>query len=276
MPSDPSRQLALPLPPAGARAARPAEDRRETHRERGELLALAAELAGKLADHLDERVRLTLTENTSTMVSFRRGRGMVALRVHRMFAEAPPNVVRALAEYASRGRGASGRVIDDYVRENEHHVRDARANRQARGLEPRGRYHDLKAIYDQLNDAWFGGAVDARIGWGREAPRRRRRSIKMGTYFHDARVIRVHPGLDRAEVPDYFVRFIVFHEMLHQAVPPETVGGKRVSHTPEFRRRERAYPDFGRALAWERRNLSLLLARPPRRAASFDLDDPLA
>jgi hypothetical protein len=33
-----------------------------------------------------------------------------------------------------------------------------------------------------------------------------------------------------------------------------------VFHTAEFRRRERAYPDFLRAIAWEKANLDKLLA----------------
>lgn len=282
MRSPSARQLTLVLDagqrpelPEPAREADALLDRGPALAERELLLGRAAELASRLSDLLDERVRLTLTDNSSTMVSFRRARGLVAFRVHRMFAEAPAEVVRALAEYASRGRGRSGSVIDRYVRENEERVKHARVARQARGLTPDGNYHQLDELYAQLNREQFGGKVVARIGWGREPPQRRRRSIKMGTYFHDAAVIRIHPGLDRAEVPAFFVRFIVFHEMLHQAVPPVTRGGRRISHTAEFRKRERAYPEYALALAWERKHLGLLLGKP-QRARSFDPDDPLA
>jgi hypothetical protein len=40
------------------------------------------------------------------------------------------------------------------------------------------------------------------------------------------------------------------------------VNGRRVVHGLDFRRRERAYPDYARAKAWEDRNLSLLLSSP--------------
>src|SRR5690606_16937012 len=141
---------------------------------------------------------------------------------------------------------------------------------------PFGRVHDLQAIYDSLNARYFQGRIDAAIGWGREAPNRRRRSIKMGTYFHEARVIRIHPALDREEVPTFFVRFVIFHEMLHQAVPPKMVGGRRISHSAEFRALEQAYPDYERAIAWERENLLLLLGARPRGRRVFDPDDLLA
>ena len=53
---------------------------------------------------------------------------------------------------------------------------------------------------------------------------------------------------------------VVFHEMLHQAVPAVERDGRRVVHGREFRARERAYPDFERARLWEERHLNLLLA----------------
>jgi len=58
------------------------------------------------------------------------------------------------------------------------------------------------------------------------------------------------------------VAAVVFHEMLHQAVPARDGNGRRVVHGREFRARERAYPDHARALAWERRNIGLLLSSP--------------
>jgi hypothetical protein len=50
--------------------------------------------------------------------------------------------------------------------------------------------------------------------------------------------------------------------MLHQAVPAREVNGRRIVHGAEFRRRERAHPDFARALAWERSHIRLLLSSP--------------
>jgi predicted metallopeptidase len=55
---------------------------------------------------------------------------------------------------------------------------------------------------------------------------------------------------------------VVFHEMLHQVVPVREVGGRRVVHGAEFRRRERAWRGYARARAWEARHLSLLLSSP--------------
>ena len=66
--------------------------------------------------------------------------------------------------------------------------------------------------------------------------------MKTGVYVQDARIIRIHPTLDRVEVPEFYVAAVVFHEMLHQAVPAREVNGRRIVHGAEFRRRERAVP----------------------------------
>ena len=227
-------------------------------------VSAAHRLANSLSDLLAEPVRLTVHDNRSTMVSFRRGEGEIAYRVHHMFLGAPDDVVGALAAWAGRGRGApgrrreAGRSIDAFVKTHRARIAVPTGDR----LEPRGRAHDLQAIYDRLNAAHFGGAIEARIGWGAARAGARRRTVKTGVYVQDARIIRIHPTLDRLEVPEFYVATVVFHEMLHQAVPAREVNGRRVVHGADFRRRERAYPDYARAKTWEARNLRLLLSSP--------------
>lgn len=218
-------------------------------------------------------MHLVVTDNTSTMVSYRWEESQLRLRIHHMFVDAPQEVVKALAGYV-QGCAISGRAINSFVQRNVAQIRETRRRRHERSLQPLGVWHDLGAYFDEVNGRFFEGRIVATIGWGREAPGRKRRSIRMGVYLHESKVIRIHPALDRREVPPYFVRFVVFHEMLHQAIPPRVEGGRRIAHSEEFRRAERAYPDYERAMQWERANIQLLLQASPR--PSFDFDDPLA
>jgi hypothetical protein len=224
----------------------------------------ARQLADALSDLLSERVRLTVHDNRSTMVSFRRDPGVIHYRVHHMFLEAPHEVVTALAAFAGPRRGAAARRreagcrIDAFVKGNRQRIAMPRADR----LLAQGRVHDLQGIFDRINAEHFEGKIEARIGWGAVRPGRRRRTVKTGVYVQDARIIRIHPTLDRPQVPEFYVAAVVFHEMLHQAVPAREVNGRRVVHGADFRRRERAYPDHARARAWEDRNLALLLSSP--------------
>lgn len=261
----PGRSEGLPEPGAGPLSL---------HRDRPAGREAAEGLAETLAFLVGRRVHLTLTDNASTMVSFRKEAGLLRIRIHHMFLDAAPEVVASLARY-TEGCSLAGREIRDFVRSNEARLRSTREARQGSQLVSLGNFHDLQAAFDDLNRTLFGGRVQARIGWGRNAPQRRRRSIRLGVYLHESRVIRIHPALDREEVPAFFVRFVVFHEMLHQVVPVRTVGGRRQAHSKEFRALEKAYPDYERAIAWEKENIGLLLRSPSRRYV-FDWDDPLA
>src|SRR5207247_212999 len=122
-------------------------------------------------------------------------------------------------------------------------------------LRTAGQTHDLAAIFARLNETRFDGQLDARITWGPVAAKRARRSIKMGSFAVEDRIIRIHPVLDQADVPDFFISWIVFHEMLHGRHDIVRKGRRRIFHTPEFLADERAYPDFERASAWEEANL---------------------
>jgi hypothetical protein len=131
-------------------------------------------------------------------------------------------------------------------------------------IEMRGEVHDLEEIYDDLNRRYFAGRIDARITWSQRqqpgAKKRRRNSIKMGSYSVEDRLIRIHASLDRPFVPRLFVEWIVYHEMLHQKHDIPVVGGRRQFHTPEFLAEEATYEHFDRMTRWERENLDKILS----------------
>ncbi len=221
---------------------------------------VAARLSSAIAQHLGgaTRIDVQFNDNRSTMVSFRRSHGMIRLRLHAMFRDAPSEVVSAIAEYAGRGRREASATLDAYIASK--HSQILKRRQPATRLRTRGRYFDLSALFDAVNQEHFQGGIRARIGWSKgRLPKRRRRSIRLGVYDHRAREIRIHPALDRHDVPGYFVEFIVFHEMLHQLFPSERSDGRNVHHPKAYRDRERAFPRYLEARAWEKANLHLLL-----------------
>lgn len=227
-----------------------------------ELAARAQALADGLERRLGERVRLIVTDNRTSLVSVRPEKDVWVYRVHHLFLGAPEELVDALAWFAQhRRKKTTAARIDGWIDQHAHLIRSDPAAGPRAPAPPKGAHHDLQAIFDRLNDEYFGGRIAARIGWG---PRRRRRrgrrqSIKMGTYVHDARLIRIHPALDRAEVPEFYVAWVVYHEMLHQVVPPVRKGRRNDYHPPEFRRLEALYAEVEEAQRWEESNWQTLL-----------------
>lgn len=222
----------------------------------------SAQLEAALQPLLPVPVRVTLTDNRRTMISLSRRSHAMHVRLHHMFAEADHATVRALGLYLCDADRNAASQIGRYI--NQHRARIRRRAVPAAALSTGGLHHDLARIYAEINARYFAGAVDAQISWSRDnrgKKSRSARSIKLGSYVARDRLIRVHPALDAAFVPRFFVEYIVYHEMLHHVVPARRAGRRRSLHGPEFRARERAFARFDDALHWERENLERLLAR---------------
>jgi len=206
-------------------------------------------------------VILSVTDNVRQMVSHTLTSGILQIRLHHMFLDAPPLVQEALVRYVIAGERSASQLVGRYIEDNGFRIRASRP--VSRPLVTQGSTHDLYVIFHAVNDKYFGGGVDALITWGRsgrpQSVRVPRRSIKLGSYSATERLIRVHPALDRSWVPRYFVSYIVYHEMLHHVIPSSQGSGRRMLHPPVFLARERLFRDFDRSLTWERAHISRLL-----------------
>lgn len=249
----PERGIEIPEPPV-----REAEDTEAWARQTD---ALRRELERRSG----MRVALVVTNNTSTIMSVKHTeRGSVArVRVHKMFVGAPEAVVAALASWITLRKNArAAEILNGYIREQKHQIQK-RAPRRER-LTTQGARFDLRALFEEVNAAHFDGKVTARITWGRNPPPTRRRSITFGSYSQQEHLIRISPVLDLAFVPAYFIRFVVFHEMLHAHLGiDESPNGRRRVHTREFRRIEQAHPDYARVMAFQEKNLRRFLRAIP-------------
>src|SRR5580658_5786964 len=171
-------------------------------------------LERKLRGAFPGPVILSITDNRHSIITHRVQRGTLHARVHHMFLDAPPAVVDALVRYVTRGDRDASATLGNYIDENG--VRLARRKRNA-PLVSKGRHHDLLALFNDVNDRYFEGAINALVTWGKRPTvgKGQRKTIKLGSYSGVDRLIRVHPGLDQNWVPRYFVAYIVYHEMLH-------------------------------------------------------------
>jgi hypothetical protein len=242
---DPPASVSPPQVPLVPHRARPSARESQS--------ASRAVLCAMLEQQTGWRVLLTITDNTSTLMSFKYDRRFGALRVrlHHMFLSTSPEIARALAAWIRSPRSKkAAALLNQFIRENTHQVR--RIPPRPVSAVTKGRYLDLQVVFDVLNREHFANRVTATITWGRTPTTNRRRSIRFGGFFPNESVIRIHPLLDQKYVPAYFVRYIVFHEMLHAEQGIDHSGAERRRiHTAEFNRRERAYPDHARVVAWQ-------------------------
>jgi len=225
---------------------------------------LTAELKSPVEVHFS-RARKTPVILTSS------GRGSL-VRMNAFFSEAPPDVRQALAAWLRSGRRAkrASRTLDAWIEERLALL--LRDEPRAVSLRQVGEAHDLARLSEGLLETEFEGEFDERtwprITWGRSGRSRSRHTLRLGSYDYLSRVVRIHTVLDQPAVPSWFVRYVLFHELLHAALPcHEPAAGRRVFHGPDFKRRESAYADTARARVWEREHLGALIhsARTKRR-----------
>lgn len=219
-------------------------------------------IASRLTRVIGAEVDVALTRNRRTMISSKRSETHLQVRLHRMFAEADAPTLDALGLYVKTGDAEASARLGEFIEEKRDLV--AAEPAPSRPTQVLGDIHDLGAIARELEADFFAGQlVGVSITWGKRGPAgRAKRSVRLGTYVQDERLVRIHPVLDQLWVPRFFVRYVVFHELLHHVEPAVEHKGRVNFHTPRFREREAAYPDYARAIAWERAHIARLLGAP--------------
>jgi len=109
---------------------------------------------------------------------------------------------------------------------------------------PAGKYFDLAPLFEQLNQRYFDGALpQPHLGWSARVWR-----TQLGCFDPALGQIVLNRQLDRRGVPEYVVEYVLYHEMLHQKHPIRFARFRRESHSPEFRREEKRFADYHRAI----------------------------
>ena len=218
---------------------------------------LATELRRSLERRTGKAISLTITDNHVSLVYVSPGaQGLVKVRLHHMFLDAPGDVLGALGQYIRRPTPECHRQINAYIRAKFHRIGGRPRQRAPINLSHRGFHFDLDKIYKRLNERYFDGRLRVAITWGKSNARNRRYSIDFGSYDAPRRIIRVNPALDRPSVPRFFIDYIVYHEMLHAAIGiREASNGRRALHSPRFREEERQFRFYRSAVRWETANL---------------------
>ena len=216
-----------------------------------------------LSEELGRRVRVRFGRARRNVLVAKDLGSELEVRMNALFAEAPRDVRQATASWLRSGKRArrACEQLDAFVESLS--ARLAATPRKPPAERPSGAVYDLREMADELLATEFLRVVfplggPPAVTWGRRG--RARRQIQLGSFDPETNTVRMHPVLDQEAVPRFFVRYVLFHEFLHAALPtPRPERGRAVHHGPAFRRRERAYPEYERALAWQEANLRRLL-----------------
>lgn len=202
---------------------------------------------GRLTPHESVQVRYDLGRGRIVAIEPDPDTGARILRAQSVFRSAPNAIAEAIVRlYLTRlPRGERHRLAHDI---QEWHADHAPPPPLDEASWTPGHFHPLRPLYEDINDAWFEGALDLEVGF---SPRRTKRLMGRHERRAPKNLILLNPLLDHPEVARWYVAFVVFHECLHEAVPPRRDGTKLMLHPPEFRRIERAHPDWPQVRAYE-------------------------
>lgn len=120
-------------------------------------------------------------------------------------------------------------------------VEEIRRERGVKRMAPaKGRFYDLDALFDEVNEWWFGGGIPRpAIGWTLQPSNR-----ILGHFDPVHYAIVISSFLDTKEAGRELVRYVMFHEMLHIKYPITYTERRRIIHSAMFSEEESRYPGF--------------------------------
>lgn len=216
-------------------------------------------LKRSLENLLKKEVDLIIKDNRTTFLSARQiQNGKLRINLHKAFLKAPYHILLSLREYLIDNRSSKEgiRDIKNYM-EIYFQNNDYSSHLNIHKINPQGKTYNLKDMFDEINKKYFHDSLDKlNITWFKNKKRRKGKSITFGSYDHGLKLIKVNQMLDEVAFPIYFVRFVVFHEILHYIYPVLIdENGRRKVHYKEFKKAEAGYEDFDRAMLFEKQFL---------------------
>jgi len=215
----------------------------------------------ELSLNLKKKVKIIVTRNRSHLITVRKnGNHAVLLRVQEIFVQAPQEIWDAIGKFMLSPSTESRRLIREFIAKHKAVVNLRQFDKRLE-YKLRGEYYHLDVIFKAINKEYFNDEVNCRITWGKSYKKKRKRSISFGNYESFSNLIKVNPALDQPQVPDYFISYIVFHEMLHARFEntQSLHHGRRLHHNAEFYRLEKSFKDYSKAIEWEKRNIRLFI-----------------
>jgi hypothetical protein len=156
-----------------------------------------------------------------------------AILLGKLYRRKPPkDLLHAYREFSYAGSTRS-RMLE---------LRQKRARRTEH--RPAGTHHDLDGMFEALNIRYFENELPKpTLGWSKRAWRG-----LLGCFDPALSQIVINRQLDRETVPHFVVEYVMYHEMLHVKHPMRFERCRRKSHSPEFRREEKKYAEYARAM----------------------------
>lgn len=205
------------------------------------------------------KVKLKINDNRSTMLSVKWEPDCTKVSMHRLFLEAPKNIMDALACHIRHKNSDVAPSVKAFIEDKLKDL-DYSYTLDRDKLVTKGAHYDLLKLYDGIEKEYFTGEeLNLNITWFGSRLLKRRSRLTFGLYHQPLRLIKINKMMDSHRFPPFFVEYVVFHEMLHHLCPSYYDGsGKHCVHTREFKAREKEFKHYAEAKKWLKANTARL------------------
>ena len=187
-------------------------------------------------------------------------RSVITIRIAQTLQTAPEHILRILGlimllkVFRYKADRNLNRAYREYIRAHILPNHETKLRTPSARYTPYGTYYNLEDIFDGLNQTYFDGRLKKPlIGWSLNPSYRR-----LGFYTQEKNLLVISRIFDSRKVPVEVVEYMMYHEMLHIAIPVTEKNGRRKIHPPQFLQREKIFPGYGRIQKWLMKNLRRL------------------
>lgn len=180
----------------------------------------------------------------------------MTIRLHRAFVEAEDQDLESLVQFLQTGNPLHRNAMMAFM--EQWHSRQPKKLSREREWSA-GKVFDLRPRADELNRLYFNNAHDFTVSWNRHVRRTISypKTLHLGLCSVVTKEIQIHPLLDQPGIPDYFLDYILYHEMTHlEVVPKPDQGGRMIAHSREFYAKETKFPRYQEAVVFQEKHLT--------------------
>lgn len=169
---------------------------------------------------------------------------------------------RKLKAEARKNNLQRERLIFEYmIKEGEIARFKTYKNHEQKFRDASGVCFDLEELFDKINKEWFNSSLKSYLRWGKYGSRTSYHSL-----FHDEKgnthdLITIAGLYNHPAVPQYAVESVLYHEMLHIALPPIESELRRNVHHREFREAEKQFIHYTKWQKWLKNSAHKLYQR---------------
>ena len=225
-----------------------------------ELQQLSHEIVHEISGKRNMPIQAVFYPSRSLNHRIKMERGKIHIHIAEAMRSAPHAIIRALLIilvlklYRRKVDRRLYRIYREYLESNAHQLPQPQKRPPNARYTPVGTYFNLNDIFDRMNRTYFNGQLPRPIlGWSlRKAYRR------LGFFNKEKNLLVISRIFDSPKTPPYVLEYLMYHEMLHIAIPVVHRQGRRTVHGKTFRQREREFPHYQRVQAWLNKNLPKL------------------